>query len=80
MKPLPAWQQWWRRTRKQRQGVYATLKIVGAKVVTLAISVSGATLVSFGVWQVFAPAGYVVGGVLIWVLQWSHEQDKGRNA
>lgn len=80
MKPLPEWRQWWRRTRAERKKAYAILRIVGAKALAVAISVAAATLVSFGVWSIYAPAGYVVGGMLIWVLQWSHEQDKGRQA
>jgi hypothetical protein len=68
----------WRRGRHARSIAYANLKIVGAKLLTLAISVLGAMLISYGVWQVYGPAGYVVGGVLLFALQWSHEKDKER--
>lgn len=43
---------------------------------SLAISVLGATLVAFGVYRVYAPAGLVVAGVLVFALQWSHEKDR----
>lgn len=54
------------------------LGIAAVKLLTIAISVLGATLISYGVWSVYRPGGYIVAGTLIWVLQWSHEQDKGR--
>lgn len=44
--------------------------------VSLAISVLGATLIAYGVWSVYNPAGYLVAGVLVFVLQWSHEKDR----
>lgn len=83
--PLPRWRQtvakWshkWRMGRGRRAKAYANLKIVGARGLTLAISVLGAMLISYGVWQIYAPAGYIVGGLLCWVLLWSHEQDAKR--
>jgi hypothetical protein len=78
LKPLPRHVQWWRRTRDRRQAAYTTFKAMGAKALILAISVLGATLVSYGAWMIYAPAGYIVGGLLCWVLLWSHEQDHGR--
>lgn len=44
--------------------------------VSLVIAVLGATLIAYGVYSVYPPAGLVVAGVLVWVLQWSHEKDK----
>ena len=76
MKPLPPAVRWWREGRIARARAWKSFKAVVAKVLTLAISVLGATLISFGVWQMYAPAGYIVGGALIWVLLWSHEQDR----
>lgn len=44
--------------------------------VSLAVSVLGATLVAYGVWTVYPPAGYVVAGIAVFALQWSHEKDR----
>jgi hypothetical protein len=77
--PLPRRVQWWRETAKQRQRALKTFGTMAAKASVLAFSALGATLISFGVYQVYAPAGYVVGGILVWALQWSHEQDKRRS-
>ena len=76
MKPLPPVVRWWREGRIGRARAWKSFKTVVVRVLTLAISVLGATLISFGVWQMYAPAGYIVGGALIWVLLWSHEQDR----
>lgn len=46
----------------------------------LAVSCAGAILVSYGVWMIYAPVGYTIGGLLVWAVQWSHEQDKGRKS
>lgn len=77
--PLPKWKQhrarlvaWWRRSRDQRRNAYTSLKKAGRKGLTLAISVVGATLVSYGVWSVHHPAGYVTAGVLLWAVQWNY--------
>lgn len=85
LQPLPVWRQrwkrtvaWWKKTTDRRRKAYRTLKIVGLKGLTLAISVLGATLISFGVYQAYAPAGYVVGGFMCWLILWSEERDKGR--
>lgn len=32
-------------------------------------------LVSFAVWQMYAPAGYGVGGLLVWALQWNYGKE-----
>lgn len=47
-----------------------------ATLVSLAVSVVGATLVAYGVWSMHAPSGFIVGGVLVYLLQWSHEKDR----
>jgi hypothetical protein len=77
--PLPAWKQKraalaarWRGARDSRVRAYAILRKAGRKGLTLAISVVGAILVSFGAWQVYAPAGFVAGGILLWVIQWNY--------
>ncbi len=79
LKPLPVWKQRWRRGRKQRQQAYVTMQSTVRSLLTLAITVLGATLISYGVWTACAPAGYVTGGILVWVMLWSHEQDKRRS-
>lgn len=77
MTPLPRRVQWWRRTKIQRQAALTTLKTMTAALLTLAVSVLGAILISYGVYQVYVPAGYFVGGAMCWLLLWSHEKDKG---
>ena len=52
--------------------MYATLRKAGRRGLTLAISVVGAILVSYGAWQVYGPAGYLLGGALLWVIQWNY--------
>ena len=79
MTPLPRRVQWWRRTKIQRRAALTTLKSTAAALLTLAVSVLGAILISHGVYQVYAPAGYVIGGLMCWLLLWSHERDKGGN-
>lgn len=86
LKPLPAWRQrlaqfraWWKRSRYQRQKRYRTLGIAVQKLLTLAISVLGATLISYGAYLIYAPLGYITGGMLAWLLLWSHEQDRRRS-
>lgn len=79
LKPLPAWKQAWRRGGNRRREARQAFKTVTASLLTLVVSVLGATLISYGVYQVYAPAGYIVGGIMCWLLLWSHEQDgKGR--
>mgnify|MGYP001613227173 CR=1 FL=1 len=75
--PLPRRVQYWRRTKNQRQTALKTLKTTAAALVVLAVSVLGAILVSYGVYQVYPPAGFVTGGLMCWLLLWSHEKDKG---
>lgn len=81
--PLPRWRQtvsrWshkWKKGRGARSKAYRYLKIIGARLLTLAISMLGAILISFGVYQIYAPAGFIAGGILCWVLLWSEEQDR----
>lgn len=82
--PLPAWRQKlaaarvaWRRSKDRRARARQAFKKQVAKALTLAISVLGATLIAFGAYSIYAPSGYIVGGILCWVVLWSHEQDKG---
>lgn len=77
--PLPRRVQWWRKTRDRRHEAYKSFKTTAVKALTLAVSMVGGTLISFGVYSVYAPAGYVTAGLLVWYLQWSHEQDKRRS-
>ncbi len=37
----------------------------------------GATLISYGVHSVHAPAGYVVAGLLLWAIQWNYGKEEG---
>ncbi len=80
-KPLPKYRQhmarlraWWLRSRNQRKRALSHLTSAGRKGLTLAISGAGATLVSFGVYQIYAPAGYIAGGLLLWIIQWNYGQ------
>lgn len=77
--PLPKWKQhrnrlvaWWRRSKIQRQRALKTLTSAGRKGLTLAISVLGAILVAYGVWDMYPPAGFVTGGALLWAIQWNY--------
>lgn len=74
--PLPRRVQWWRETRNQRRAALTTLKSTAEALLILAVSVLGAILVAYGVYQVYAPAGFVTGGLMCWLLLWSHERDK----
>ena len=82
--PLPAWKQrqralvaWWRRSKDRRQTAYRNLRITGARALTLAISLAGATLVSYGAWSVYRPTGWIVAGLLIWAIQWNYGKEEG---
>lgn len=44
---------------------------------TLAISMVGVTLVSYGVWSVHHPSGYAVAGLLLWAVQWNYGDKEG---
>ena len=77
--PLPRWKQyrarlvaWWRRSRDARQRTLKSLGNAGRKGLTLAISLVGATLVSYGAWMIYAPAGYLIAGLLLWAIQWNY--------
>lgn len=76
LKPLPRHVQWWRRTASRRREALVAFKAMVGTLASLAVSVVGATLVAYGVWSVYAPAGYVMGGMLVFALQWSHEKDR----
>lgn len=82
--PLPKWKQkqlalvaWWRRSRDQRRKTTQTLKKAGRTGLTLAITMVGATLISYGVWSVHQPAGYAVAGLLLWGIQWNYGDKEG---
>jgi hypothetical protein len=81
--PLPAWKQqwarliaWWKRSKPQRQRRAKVLRNLASRGLILAISVSGAILIAAGVQKIYDPAGYITGGLLCWLLLWSHEKDK----
>lgn len=76
LKPLPRHVQWWRKSKNRRRAALTTFKNATARALTLAISVAGAMLISYGVYSVYPPAGLLVAGVLVWVLQWSYERDR----
>ena len=82
--PLPRWEQrrralvaWWRRSRDRRQVGLRAFKVVARRGLTLAISMVGAMLISYGVWSVHHPAGYVTAGILLWAVQWNHGKEEG---
>lgn len=77
--PLPRRVQWWRSTADRRRSAWVSLQSVARSLLTIAITVLGGTLISFGVYSVYRPAGFVVAGLICWLLLWSHEQDKRRN-
>ena len=83
--PLPIWRQkvarfkdQWRRSKDRRKVVYSTLVSAGTAMLSLVFAVAGATLIAYGVYEVYRPAGFVTGGIMCWVLQWSRERDRGR--
>jgi hypothetical protein len=82
--PLPVWKQyraqmvaWWKRSRDQRRTALQNAKKAGRRALTLAISMVGATLISYGVWSVHHPAGYAVAGLLVWAIQWNYGNEEG---
>lgn len=82
--PLPRWKQrrnvlvaWWRRSRDRRRTAVSTMAKAGRTGLTIAISVVGAILISYGVWQVHHSAGYVTAGILLWVIQWNYGKEEG---
>lgn len=83
-KPLPVWKQrWravqaaWRRSKDRRRRACATLANAGRKGLTLAISMVGVILISYGVWSFHHSAGYVVAGLLLWGVQWNYGKEEG---
>lgn len=82
--PQPKWRQrraalvaWWRKTRDARHKALKTFRTQARKLLTLAVSVLGATLISFGVWTVHPSAGYIVAGLLLWGVQWNYAKEEG---
>jgi hypothetical protein len=83
--PLPVWRQHlaryrdtWRRSKDRRKAALAALQSAVTLGLSLAFSGAGATLISYGVWEMHRPAGYITGGLMCWLLQWSRERDRGR--
>lgn len=81
--PLPAWKQRllrlaarWKGSKPRRQQNAKTLGRIASKGLILAITVLGAILIAAGVQKIYDPAGYITGGLLCWLLLWSHEKDK----
>lgn len=70
--PLPPLKRWWRSTERRRR---EALVLLGG-LLTVAVSALGGTLISFGVYRIYEPAGLMVGGLVVWLLQWSHERDR----
>lgn len=75
--PLPPRVQWWRKTRDARRRALKTFTSQARKLLTLAVSVLGATLISFGVWTIHPSAGYIVAGLLLWGVQWNYAKEEG---
>lgn len=82
--PLPKWKQrraalvaWWRRSRDRRLRTLKNLGKAGRRGLTLAISMLGAILVAYGTWTVYAPAGWIVAGGLLWAIQWNYGDEEG---
>lgn len=61
----------------RRQKATTTFVSLFRRLVTLAISVVGGTLVAYGVWSIFEPAGYMVAGLLLWAIQWNYGNEEG---
>lgn len=85
--PLPAhrrkWlelKSWWVRSRNRRQKARRDLWNAGQKATAFAFQWVGGTLISFGAYQMYSPAGYVVGGLICWLLLWSGETDRRRRS
>lgn len=81
--PLPVWKQRqraltaaWRRSKDRRRKARQTLAKTGARALTLAISLLGATLVSYGVYSVYEPAGFIAAGLLLWGVQWNYGDEE----
>lgn len=76
-KPLPKWRQWWHRTADRRRRGGKILASAGRRALTLAISVLGVMLISYGVWSIHHPSGFIVAGLLVWAVQWNHGDREG---
>lgn len=77
LKPLPRWRQWWNRTADRRHRGRKILASAGRRALTLAISVLGVMLISYGVWSIHHPSGFIVAGLLVWAVQWNHGDREG---
>ncbi len=84
LEALARWRKWrsvrrieWERSRNVRHRRLTAFKRVGHRVWTLAISLVGATLVSFGVSLYSRPAGLIGGGLLLWASQWNYGTGRG---
>lgn len=85
--PLPAhrrrWREmkaWWVRSRNRREQGLKSLWNAGQKATAFAFQWLGGTLISFGVYQTYPPAGYIAGGLICWLLLWSGEADRRRRS
>lgn len=81
--PLPVWRQYlaryrdaWRRSRDRRTELRAAFVSTASAMLAIAISGAGAILIAYGVHEIYRPAGYVTGGLMCWLLLWSHERDR----
>jgi len=67
----------WLGKRRQRWAANALVrakradraKIFASRACVLAFPVLGATLISYGAWMIYPPAGFIVGGVLLVLLE-----------
>lgn len=55
-----------------------TLRNALVRTCKFAIPLVGATLIAYGAWMVYAPAGFIVGGLLVFVLEHAIDSDGGR--
>lgn len=85
--PYPMWRQRllkaqasWRRSRDRRRQVVKTFGRLGRRGLTLANSMLGGILVAYGVGVIYRPAGFIVAGSLVWILQWTHGDREGGSA
>ena len=67
----------WHRSKDRRSRACRSLGNAGRRGLTLAISMLGAMLVSYGVWSIYAPAGFMAAGVLLWAVQWNYGDKEG---
>jgi hypothetical protein len=65
-------QQKWLDGANRRKRMWKSFRSSVRRGLTLAISLVGATLVSYGAWMISAPAGLIAAGLLLWVIQWNY--------